>query len=225
MRVYPAGSTKFHRKVGPLLRPKYVLLDMDGVLIDSKASFLKSWSEACRHTGKDPTTSALAMGLVGAPLDEIQKVVFGSASVSFGDAFRACQRQNPNLDTVIPGALRLLSALSQASISFGLATSRPAWRCEKGLELLKLGYVRDVFSADTELSKPSGEIVRKIAYERGLQTEDIWMLGDSQIDQQTAIAGGCIFVFAEWGMSQSPIPADYSFRNFEAICEALGLKN
>jgi phosphoglycolate phosphatase-like HAD superfamily hydrolase len=196
----------------------------DEKLVDQAAE-ADAWSEACRHTGEEPTPRALAMGLVGAPLDEIQKVVFGSASVSFGDAFRACQRQNPDLDTLIPGALRLLSALSKAGISFGLATSRPAWRCEKGLELLQLGDFRDVFSADTELSKPSGEIVRKIACERGLQTGDIWMLGDSQIDQQTAIAGGCIFVFAEWGLSQSPISADYSFQNFGAIFEALGLKN
>ena len=214
---------KLPRNVGSLPRPKYVLLDMDGVLIDSKKGFLKSWSEACRLTGKDTTTGARAVSLVGTTLNEIQNVVFGSTSASFENAFRASQKHGPNLDTVIPGAKRLIRTLSQASIPFGLATGRPEWRCEEGLKLLKLGNVRDVFSADTDPSKPSGEIVRKIARERGVQTQEIWMIGDSQVDQQTALAGDCVFVFAEWGFSPYPLAANYSFRNLEDVCQAIRL--
>ena len=218
-------SIKLSRNVGSLPRPKYVLLDMDGVLIDSKRGFLKSWSEACRQTGKDPATGARAASLVGTTLDEIQNVVFGSASASFENAFRDTQKYGTNLDMVMPGAKRLLRTLSQASIPFGLATGRPGWRCEEGLKLLRLGNVRDVFSADTDPSKPSGDILRKIARERGVQTQEIWMIGDSQVDQQTALAGECVFVFAEWGFSPYPLAANYSFRNLEDVCQAIRLSS
>lgn len=183
------------------------LFDMDGVLVDSRAAWFRSFNEAGKigeeefektFWGRDLLTNIRAVG-------ETREHFCDSILVKYIDAIET-----------IPGAREVLSSLKGRKALITNTTSRCTDRIlgEHGL----LGYFDAIVTGDeVERAKPDPAIIR-LAMERiGASPESTVVIGDSEQDVAAGRAAGCVTV----GIG---IEADYTaqtLRDLPGIVERL----
>jgi phosphoglycolate phosphatase len=204
----------------PIVRPiNAFIFDLDGTLIDSKLDLVHSVNAMLRQIGR-----------VELPVDTVASYIGHGAprlvASALGPAATEAERKNAlalflayygthNLDETrpYPGVTEALQAL--ASLPLAVLTNKPLSMSIQILEGLGLSrYFRGVYGGDSfEKKKPHPDGAISILHELGSTAEESAMVGDSDVDIQTARNSGIIAIAVNYGFGiqdRQTNPADVS---------------
>jgi len=179
-------------------RPKAVVFDLDGTLIDSEALVKDAHFAACAELGVT-MSEAQFLGLVGMHReanDIMLREYYGAdfPLERFIEATRAFvgERTAP----LKPGAIELMDALDEMSAPFGLATSSRRHWVDRHFAAHGLAdrFRAVVTRQDVVNGKPDPEPYLKASAALGFAPADVLALEDSHPGVRSAHAAGCMTV-------------------------------
>ncbi|TNF60180.1 MAG: HAD family hydrolase [Rhodobacteraceae bacterium] len=192
-------------------RPRLILFDVDGTLVDSQADIVASMRRAFEAVGREAPPRAKILSIVGlsldlavahlAPdLDATRRMVMVAA---YKDEYaRLRQAKGSALSSPLyPGVWALLDRLAaMPDVMLGVATGKS----RRGLDALLTSLdMRDRFvtcqTADDHPSKPHPAMILAAMEETGTGPTATVMIGDTSFDMEMARAAGVQALGVAWG--------------------------
>lgn len=190
---------------------KFIVFDLDGVLVDSWSVASRSMSQACALIGVDSPPLDRFRELMGLPLETILNKL--DLPVQIAVEFRRLAVMRANEVCVFPGVTDLLVAISVMGIEIGVLTGKDRERSEQILGLTGLDrYVSVLITPDDAPPKPNAESLHAVLNRLKAEAAEAIYVGDASIDMQTARAAGVRAVFATWGAHLELDPNGYDYR-------------
>jgi len=210
------------------LKVKALVFDLDGTLIDSKADLVSS----VNATLQEMKRAALPMDLVasyvgsGAPV-LIRRALGGNPSeeeLKRALAFFLMHYEEHKLDQtkLYPGVAETLAELK--SLPMSVLTNKPVKVSVRILEGLGVAqYFRSIYGGNSfATKKPDPQGARQILSEFNAAPHVAAMVGDSEVDVQTARNAGMPSVIVNFGFvthDRAAHPADLYMDRFEQLVE------
>jgi phosphoglycolate phosphatase len=205
----------------PVERLKLLVFDLDGTLIDSAQDLCNSVNEALKAFDHEPLPDPAIASFVGngAPMlmrrslalagnlrpEEVDEELLGRAYQFFLQYYR---EHKLDFTYAYEGVLEALKALNELHASAGGARRamavltnkpvRPARGICEGLGLAS--YFVEIYGGDSfAAKKPDPMGLRRLMEETGAQPEETAMIGDSEVDVQTARNAGAWAIGCRFG--------------------------
>ena len=209
------------------------VFDLDGTLINSKMDLVNSVNAMLRDTGRAELPAELVASYVGHGVPELIASTLGAVATEEdrreGLAIFLKHYEQKKLEETrpYPGVMDGLRALDGTPMA--VLSNKPAKLSKEILEGLQLArYFRGIYGGDSFAAKkpdPSG--VRVILQELGAAPEEAAMVGDSDVDIQTARNAGMFAIGVSYGFGQRDsraYPADVSVDDLRELAP-LGRKS
>jgi len=182
-----------------------LIFDLDGTLIDSKQDLIHSVNAMLVETGRERLHEDTISGYIGhgAPKLVARALGNGAAEAEREQAlkFFLAHYEEHKLDSTCayPGVAEALEELREFSMA--VLTNKPvrvSRRILEGLGLVK--YFRTVYGGNSfETKKPDPLGARKILHEFGVAPQEAMLIGDSEVDVQTARNAGMLAATVNYG--------------------------
>jgi phosphoglycolate phosphatase len=193
--------------------PQLVIFDLDGTLTDSAEGIVASFLHALTHIGAPVPEGDLAAQIVGPPMDDTFRSMFGDCAEDGIAAFRAeYGARGWAMNTLFDGIEPLLADLSAAGVRLAVATSKLEPTARRILAHFGLDrYFEVIAGAAPDGSRKSKEDVLAHALEqlRPLP-ERVLMVGDRSHDVHGAAAHGIDTVVVGWGYGRDDFHDGFS---------------
>ena len=200
-----------------LARPRAVLFDWDNTLVDSWETLRVAINAALVAFGQTPWTIAQTRQRVRRSLRDSFPELFGEDWQRARDVFyRTFEAEHLKTVTALPGAAALVAALA-ADLPLGVVSNKHGELLRR--EVVHLGWSGHfrslVGAADAPRDKPDRAPVDKalaVLAGSGIEpppNQDVWFVGDTALDMQTAHAAGCIPVLFGAGHGEEAALAAY----------------
>ena len=181
-----------------LPRPRGLIFDLDGTLVDTVSARIAGWVEALVAAGVPASREQIApmIGMDGRRLarlvaaaadrkltdDEIEEADRGA-----GEAFDRLNRTPRPL----PGVAELFLALRAAGIPWVIATSSRKEQVVASVAALGLAMPPTIVDGShVQHAKPAPDLLLLAAKRLGVAPAGCWAVGDSTWDMRAAVAGG-----------------------------------
>ena len=189
-------------------RVRAFVFDLDGTLIDSKMDLVHSVNAMLRKTGRAEQPAELVASYVGHGAPQLIASVLGPAAneKQHQEALKIFlayyQEHKLDLTRPYPGVREGLRAL--AGYPMAVLSNKPARLTVEILEGLELSkFFRGVYGGDSfDKKKPDPSGVLAILKELGAAPWESAMVGDSDVDMQTARNAGMVAVGVSYGFGQ-----------------------
>ena len=190
------------------LRYRAALFDLDGTLIDSAADLIASvrYALASVFPGRDLPDGEDILVQVGKPLEVIVRELGYRAGEDdarrFADVYRANYAERFNEHTKpYPGVEELLGRLKAAGVKLALVTTKHQTQADYTLEAFGLARHFDYVHGWQEgrEHKPHLEPVLTTLNRLGVQPGEAIMVGDSELDIESAKAAGAATCAVTYG--------------------------
>lgn len=172
-----------------------VILDLDGLVIDSEPTYQAAWRQAGRHLGY-PLREDLVRGFLGKSYDLIEQLL----KTEFGPGFPLEKFRDKSAEfwresvertgiPVKPGLHALLADLERHAIPFCLATNSEQIYAEKCLQYAGLGdaFPIRITRDQVRAPKPAPDIFLAAAARLEARPEDCIVLEDSETGARAAL--------------------------------------
>ncbi len=192
-------------------KPRLIVFDVDGTLIDSQVVIIKAMKAAYREVGLPSPSDAQVLSIVGLSLPEamrgISPEIDEDAVAALVDAYRAgfvknrAQGQGEASVPLYEGARECLKRLNaDPSSVLGAATGK----ARRGLDVVIEGHdLHGLFvtlqTADIHPSKPHPAMLEAACSETGIGSERAVMIGDTSYDMEMGKAAGFATIGVSWG--------------------------
>jgi phosphoglycolate phosphatase len=184
------------------------IFDLDGTLLDTKLDLVNSVNAMLRETGRPEQPTELVASYVGHGAPQLIARVLGpNASEEHRRAGLAVflkhyGEQKLNLTRPYPGVLEGLRAL--AGYPLAVLTNKPTKLSVEILDGLGLAHLfRAIYGGDSfEQKKPDPAGALSIVKEFACEPPNAAMVGDSDVDIQTARNAGMLAVAVNYGFGQ-----------------------
>jgi beta-phosphoglucomutase len=207
--------------------PEYsaIILDLDGLVIDSEPTYRAAWQSAGKDLGY-PLSELLVRGFTGKSYDLIEKLLRAEFGHDFPlEQFRAKSAEvwHESVEqtgiAVKPGLQELLGTLEQRAIPYCLATNSEQLYAEKCLRYAGLGnaFPQRITRDQVAAPKPAPDIFLAAAANLGVNPEQCIVLEDSETGARAALDAGALLMLV--GDSRD-LPAFIRSRCF-AVLESL----
>ena len=182
-----------------------VVWDMDGTLLDTLPDIEGALNETLAAWGLEQVTTEQTLSYVGHGAEYLCRCAShleGESLDAFHRDYRARSIARPDAKTrVYDGVPEIIGALRDRGIPSAIYTNKPQNWCEK---LADRFYGKDAFgcivgSDGRHILKPSVEGLEIIAQAFGVEVKDLVMIGDSDVDYQTAVNAKCSGISVSWG--------------------------
>ena len=193
------------------------VFDLDGTLIDSKMDLVNSINAMLRETGRGELPTELVASYVGHGAPQLIASILGPAATDEErrqglEIFLRCYEAKKLEQTrAYPGVVQGLRELRGTPMA--VLSNKPSKLSVEILEALDLArYFRAVYGGDSFAKKkpdPGGALA--ILQEWGVAPEEAAMVGDSDVDVQTARNAGMLAISVKYGFGQrdsQAVPAD-----------------
>lgn len=190
---------------------KLIIFDLDGTLVDSRASIMAAMDDMARELGLTKQQRAQRPIHIGLPMSDILRGLGIQDIEAARSSYRNHYLTYTHLELAFPGIAELLEQL-RGKAPLAIATNKSY---EGSLRTLGNAGIRDYFdfiaSLDQGIPKPDPDAFTRIrAHYRGqgreFLPEDCLMVGDSPIDIEFACRCGIDSAFAAWGFHDGGIP-------------------
>jgi phosphoglycolate phosphatase len=184
------------------------LFDLDGTLIDSKLDLVNSVNFMLREMGREPLPLETVAGYIGHGAPRLVADVLGPESTEAdrrqGIGIFLAHYEEHSLDAtrVYPGVSEGLDALRDFPMA--VLTNKPAKLSVEILQALGLmKFFRVVYGGDSfEKKKPDPLGANAILENLQLRSDEAAMVGDSDVDIQTARNSGTFAIGVNYGFGQ-----------------------
>lgn len=197
----------------PLPKPRALLFDWDGTLVDNWDAIVSGINEALTAFGKPVWSRNEAMERISASQRDSFPVLFGDNWQAAREIFyTGFERRHLELLTVLDGAEALLESASH--VTMALVSNKSGRHLRK--EAAHLGWDTRfhtmVGATDAERDKPDPAPVHMALQGTGIAAgPDVWFIGDSGTDLKTARAAGCTAIIVRHaGANPAQLPPDLS---------------
>jgi phosphoglycolate phosphatase len=218
-------NDKFHGKV------KALLFDLDGTLIDSKRDLVLSVNATLREMGRAELPEDLVASYVGSGAPVLISRALGTTAkpVEIENAlkFFLAHYEEHKLDFTkeYPGVREALGQLR--GVPMAVLTNKPINISVRILEALQLvRFFRAVYGGNSfATKKPDPLGANTILTELGVAANDAAMVGDSEVDVQTARNSGMISAIVNFGFGthdREKYPADIYLDRMEELVPLVG---
>lgn len=188
------------RDTGTVIHPyAAALFDLDGTLIDSGKDVVAAVRHALSRIlpGREQPADEDILVLIGQPLESVVRALAGDVDDEkvrrFAEDYRAYYAEHFNDNTkVYPGVRELLEMLRGSGVKLALVTTKHQTQAEFTLAGSGLaGYFDCVHGwLEGRKHKPDPEPILIALRDLGVQPADAIMIGDSELDIQSAKAAG-----------------------------------
>jgi len=188
--------------------PKLAIFDVDGTLIDSRASILHAAVEAARAVNIDPPTYDEVRAIVGISLDEALRTLrpdldaptLAGFTQGFREAYIDFHADPDFKDALYDGAQNTLETLKAEGWLIGMATGNS----RRGVtRFIRSHGWEDIFDAtwcaDDGPSKPHPAMVLGNLSDLGVEAHQAVMIGDTSFDILMGRAANVFSIGVSWG--------------------------
>jgi phosphoglycolate phosphatase len=194
------------------------VFDLDGTLVDSKLDLVNSVNAMLRETARPEQPIALIASYVGHGAPQLIASVLGPQSSdeqrreALAIFMKHYERQKLEFTKPYPGVVEGLRALT--AFPMAVLTNKPTQVSVEILQALQLApYFRFIFGGDSfERKKPDPAGALTIVKDLGTLPAEAAMVGDSDVDIQTARNAGMLAIGVNYGFGQhnrQTCPADF----------------
>ncbi len=179
-------------------RPRACIFDLDGTLVDNMPVHADAFAVFAQRHGLPPLTPADRRALDGKRNSEIFPVIFKRALdrdevLAYEEEKEGLYRELSQGQLVpLPGARRLLDALSQRGIAVAVATSAPRANVDHSLRELGLEWLAPLVVRGDEVpnGKPAPDVFLEAARRRGVAPGDCLAFEDAPMGLEAVRAAG-----------------------------------
>jgi len=209
-------------KIAPV---RALIFDLDGTLIDSQRDLIHSVNAMLREMGRQELPEPTISGYIGHGAPQlVARALGGNASEE--DHQRALKfflgyYEEHKMDNTCayPGVAETLAQLQRKGLPMAILTNKPARISVRILNALGLaGYFRAIYGGNSfETKKPDPLGANTILRELGAQPQSAMVIGDSEVDVQTARNAGTLAAAVNYGFGvhdRTLYPADVYLDNF-----------
>jgi phosphoglycolate phosphatase len=193
------------------VRPRAVLFDWDNTLVENWRTIQAALNAALTDAGLPEMDMEQVMFQGRHSAQDIFPKLFGDGWPHARTIFYEHFAQNHLAGlSIMPGARQLLDTLAKRNVTMAVVSNKKGDLLRK--EIAYLGwsehFVSVVGAQDASADKPDPAPVYLALETAGLtSSNDIWLVGDTDIDMRTAVAAGCYPVLV------GPGPADEALLN------------
>jgi len=194
-----------------------LIFDLDGTLIDSKRDLIRSVNAMLEEMGRETLHEDTISGYIGHGAPQLMAKALGNGT-SEQERERALkffleyyERHKMDSTCAYPGVREALDELS--GFSMAVLTNKPVRVSGRILEQLGLArYFRVVYGGNSfATKKPDPLGARKILQELRANPQQALLIGDSEVDVQTARNAGMLVAAVNYGFGthdRAAYPAD-----------------
>jgi phosphoglycolate phosphatase len=206
--------------VTPRLAPvRALIFDLDGTLIDSKLDLIHSVNAMLHEMSREQLDAETISGYVGHGAPQLVARALGPGATEEQRAhalqFFLAYYEEHKLDNTCayPGVEETLAQLQREQLPMAVLTNKPARISLRILDALGLTrYFRTIYGGNSfETKKPDPLGAKTILAEFGAAPEQAVVVGDSEVDVQTARNAGTIAAAVNYGFgihNRERYPAD-----------------
>lgn len=182
------------------MRPKTIVFDLDGTLVDSLPDIINSFRYGFAKLGLSVPDATAVRTKIGQPLEAMYASFAPAEQVA---ALCACYREHyvkhfTDQTQPYPGVLELLAQLRQAGFKTAVATTKQSWMATRLLTALGFDQLIDhIQGTDGFPHKPAPDVILRALAAMG--GEGLWMVGDTVSDIAAGKAAGLKTYAVSWG--------------------------
>ncbi len=215
--------------------PSLIVFDLDGTLIDSAADLAAAVNAMLEAFGREPLSVTQVRRMIGDGVGTLVSRALAARQCEQAGTARAMQlfmrhyeAGATSLTRAFPGAAGALRALRAAAIPLAVCTNKPERLAVDVLEELALsGYFARVIGGDSlPFRKPDPRVLLSLLQDFAVAPQRSLLVGDSEIDAQTASSAGVPFVLMKHGYRRGPVeemPSIAALETFEDLPPLLGV--
>jgi HAD superfamily hydrolase (TIGR01549 family) len=183
-----------------------LLLDLDGVLLDTRPVMERAWREVQATHGLDMPFASYERHL-GREFNDIMRRLGVEDTELFHETYETASRAAFHLARQFAGVAEVLHAFAAADWRLGVVTSKPLDRAAPLLAQLgcPFGTVRTPSSVGR--AKPAPDPILLALIDLRVDPSAATYVGDMAVDQESAARAGVAYVHAGWGYGQPTSPA------------------
>ena len=205
-----------------------LIFDLDGTLIDSKRDLIQSVNAMLEEVGREKLAPEVISGYIGHGAPVLVARALGGASTEEERAralqFFLAHYEAHKLDNTCayPGVTETLADLARREVLMAVLTNKPVRISVRILEALGLArYFRAIYGGNSfETKKPHPLGAHTILAELGAVAREAMVVGDSEVDVQTARNAGTLAAAVNYGFGmhdRSRYPADVYLDHFHEL--------
>lgn len=188
------------------MKYKAMFCDLDGTILDTLDDLVTAVNTALKDNGfpirsKREVRSYLGYGSDYLIKEALPKDVSEEQFEKVYKQYKAYYKINNAIDTVpYPGVIELLNKVKQSGMKLAVVTNKP----QEIADILANSYFPGLFEfvlgqSDKYKIKPDPEIVMLALSKLDLKVEDVFFVGDSLVDMQTAINAKMDYALVSYG--------------------------
>jgi phosphoglycolate phosphatase len=208
-----------------LVPTRALIFDLDGTLIDSKRDLIHSVNAMLEEMGRERLAAEVISGYIGhgAPLLVSRALGASAAEEQRAHALRffLAYYEEHKLDSTCayPEVAETLAELRHRNLPMAVLTNKPVRISVRILDALKLSaYFHAVYGGNSfTTKKPDPLGANTIVRELGVPAPETIIVGDSEVDVQTARNAGAMAVAVNYGFGvhdREAYPADVYLDHF-----------
>jgi len=191
--------------------PKTLIFDLDGTLIDSAGDLHRCVNHALAQYSLEPLSLEVVRGMIGDGVRQLLSRAFAARSHPIEDIevrrFMAYYSLDPvALTAPYEGVSGTLHELSRRGFRMAVCTNKPQAISKDVLQRVHLApYFKHVLGGDSRpYRKPDPRLLLDVVELMKSPIEDCVLIGDSEVDAETATAAGVPFVLMTYGYRRGP---------------------